>query len=263
MFYSFVDVQLNVFLFSQILQGHVQQALSPSSFWLMRKVNHKLVGKKNKKPKREKCRMSKCPGSLPQVQTPRRFHDALVMPLMAGHPAKVTCDLYSIWNLKVTWRPGYSRNWVSARVRSCNQDTLELSFLHSLCYRPQGHMRHGRHHLKHSFWARAPPSPRCIRRLSCREITNTISRCWVNKYSCWSGVLQFLETSTFGPQEAFQLPGLQIDPWLLLSKPIPRVLQIRVFLLSQRKNESGVLFSLCLEESVIIQVTIFNIDILT
>lgn len=31
MFYSFVDVQLNVFLFSQILQGHVQQAVSPPS----------------------------------------------------------------------------------------------------------------------------------------------------------------------------------------------------------------------------------------
>lgn len=206
--------------------------------------------------------MSKCPGSLPQIQTPRWFHDALLMPLMAGHPAKVTCIRYEIkkfhGDLETAGTGSVSEWEVAAKTYLSSpfstafvtdlRDTWDITIIT----------------LKIHFEQELPPPiPRCIRRLSCRRITNAISRCWVNKDPCWSGVLQFFETSTFGLQEALQLSGLQIDPWLLLSTPICRVLQIRAFLLSQRKNERGVLFSLCLAESVIIQVTMFNIDILT
>lgn len=261
MFYSFVYVQLNVFLFSQILQGHAQQALSPPSFWLMRKVNHKLVGKKKKAKERqtsnEQVSWLLASSSDPQTVPWYSCDAPLWQDTLQRSP--VTCFRYEIkklhGDLKIVGT-GSVPEWEAA-TNSHLSSPLSTAFFTG----PQGYMRHDHHHLKESFWARAPPG--CIRRLSCRRITNAVSRCWVNKYSCWSGVLQFLETSTFGPQEAFQLPSLQINPRLLLSKPIPRVLQICVFLLSQRKNESSVLFSLCLEESVIMQVTIFNIDILT
>lgn len=262
MFYSFVYVQLNVFLFSQILQGHVQQALSPSSFWLMRKVNHKLVGKKKIKGKRKtNIQWASVLAPCLKFRPPDSSMILLWCPLWQDtlQRSPVTCFRYEIKKLHgdlKTAGTGSVPEWEAA-TNSHLSSPLSTAFFTG----PQGYMRHDHHHHKDSFWARAPPG--CIRRLSCRRITNAVSRCWVNKYSCWSGVLQFLETSTFGPQEAFQLPSLQINPRLLLSKPIPRVLQIRVFLLSQRKNESGVLFSLCLEESVIMQVTIFNIDILT
>lgn len=258
MFYSFVYVQLNVFLFSQILQGYL--VLHPFDSWGKWTTNW--LGKKNKRQKKDKHPMSKCPGSLPQVQTPRQFHDTLVMPPYGRTPCKD--HLWPVFDMKLK---SYMETWKLQELGQCQSEKRQPRHTWALlCPQlfftgPQGYMRHDHHHLKDSFWARAPPG--CIRRLSCRRITNAVSRCWVNKYSCWSGILQFLETSTFGPQEAFQLPSLQINPRLLLSKPIPRVLQIRVFLLSQRKNESGVLFSLCLEESVIMQVTIFNIDILT
>lgn len=39
--------------------------------------------------------------------------------------------------------------------------------------------------------------------LAAARITNAVSRCWVNKHSCWSGVLQFLETSTLVCKEPF------------------------------------------------------------
>lgn len=113
MFYSFVYVQLNVFLFSQILQGYL--VLHPFDSWGKWTTNW--LGKKNKRQKKDKHPMSKCPGSLPQVQTPRQFHDTLVMPPYGRTPCKD--HLWPVFDMKLK---SYMETWKLQELGQCQSE---------------------------------------------------------------------------------------------------------------------------------------------